>query len=129
MTYNAEKRKKKEATKPILNTGIWMYSRHPNYVGELMWWWSLGLFSVLLGEAWALAGTGFNTLVLAGVTVMTEQRMLKNWPSSRADLYRQYQRDTAVWIPVPLIYPWGFGFRSRPPTEHEADSYEKLNAH
>ncbi|NDF32142.1 MAG: DUF1295 domain-containing protein, partial [Acidimicrobiia bacterium] len=30
----------------VLNTGLWSRSRHPNYLGEMFWWWSLFLFAV-----------------------------------------------------------------------------------
>ena len=44
---DAERRKKEGKPKiPILATGLWKYSRHPNYFGEQLWWWSLALFSV-----------------------------------------------------------------------------------
>src|SRR5262249_42945026 len=35
----------------ILSTGVWRWSRHPNYVGEIGFWWGLFLFG--------LAGGGF----------------------------------------------------------------------
>ena len=84
---------------PVLDSGIWRYSRHPNYFGEQLWWWSFAGFAVGLGEWWMIAGTAFNSVVLATVTVMTEQRMLKNWEASRADKYREYMRTTSVLIP------------------------------
>lgn len=83
----------------MLCTGLWRWSRHPNYVGEQLWWWGLGLYAVAAGEAWALVGASFNSLVLAQVTRMTEQRMLTRWPKPRAELYRQYQLSTCVWLP------------------------------
>lgn len=84
----------------MLCTGLWRWSRHPNYVGEQLWWWGLGLYAVAAGQAWCLVGAAFNSLVLAQVTSMTEQRMLTRWPEQRAELYRQYQRATGVWLPT-----------------------------
>lgn len=77
--------------------GLWRYSRHPNFFGEQLWWWSLGMWSVVCGQPWMLVGTVFNTLCFVPITQMTEQRMLES--PERADLYRQYQRTTSVWVP------------------------------
>ena len=87
---------------PILNTGLWRLSRHPNYLGEQTWWWSFGLFACRLGQPHMLVGTAFNSVILAVVTVMTEERMLTNWAPARAKLYREYQRTTSplfLWFP------------------------------
>ncbi len=50
-------------------------------------------------------GALFNSLVLASVTVMTERRMLENWPADRAALYREYMRTTSACVPLPR-FPW-----------------------
>ena len=74
----------------LLNTGLWYYSRHPNYFGEQLWWWSFGGFSCLAGDYYMIAGTAFNSLILAKVTLMTEERMITNWSPSRVKLYEEY---------------------------------------
>eukprot|EP00937_MAST-01D_sp_MAST-1D-sp2_P000366 g366.t1 len=83
----------------LLETGLWRYSRHPNYFGEQLWWWSFGLFAVLLGQWYMLGGALFNSIVLASVTVMTERRMLDGWEPARAEQYRGYMRRTSPCIP------------------------------
>ncbi|GMH33538.1 hypothetical protein BSKO_01372 [Bryopsis sp. KO-2023] len=85
----------------LLRFGLWRYSRHPNYFGEQLFWWSFGMFSVRLGHWWALAGTLINSIVLGFVTVMTEERMLKGWDSDRVRLYEKYKKTTSVCIPLP----------------------------
>ena len=84
---------------PILKTGLWKYSRHPNYFGEQLWWWSFALFSVQVNQSWAIFGTLFNSIVLAIVTKMTEDKMLREWPKSRALKFQKYQETTSACIP------------------------------
>ncbi|XP_008783564.2 uncharacterized protein C594.04c-like [Phoenix dactylifera] len=82
---------------PNLDKGLWQYSRHPNYFGEQLWWWGLFLFAWNLGWGWMFIGPLVNSLCLAYVTVLVEQRMLKK--EHRIEAYRQYQKTTSVWIP------------------------------
>lgn len=89
---------------PNLDKGLWYYSRHPNYLGEQLWWWGLVIFAWNLGQGWTLVGSLVNTMCLAYVTVLVEQRMLKQ--SHRSEAYRVYQKTTSVWV------PW---FKSSPP--------------
>lgn len=89
----------------LLNSGMWRFSRHPNYFGEQLWWWAFAGFAAGLGQWYMAGGTLFNSMVLATVTVMTEQRMLANWSSDRAELYREYMRTTSACVPLPR-FPW-----------------------
>lgn len=82
---------------PVLQEGVWKYSRHPNYVGEQLWWWGLAVFAWNLQQGWMVAGTAVNSACLAYVTVLVERKMLEK--PSRAAAYRRYQETTSVWIP------------------------------
>jgi steroid 5-alpha reductase family enzyme len=86
---------------PLFAAGLWSLSRHPNYFGEQLFWWSLGGFAVAAGQPWALAGAAFNSACMVGVTRLTEQRMLRR--AERAEAYREYQRSTSVWVPWPAL--------------------------
>lgn len=73
----------------ILNSGLWYYSRHPNYFGEQLWWWGVALLGAHLVEGPSLVGgigiSGYGLLVFVGtfvnslclwqVTGMVEKRM------------------------------------------------------
>lgn len=83
----------------LLDTGLWGWSRHPNYFGEQLFWWSLAGFGIVVGEPWVIAGTVVNSIVLAVVTVMVERRMLA--VEARRDVYRDYIAHTSVLIPWP----------------------------
>lgn len=96
-TKNAELKACGKPILPTLESGLWKYSRHPNYLGEQLWWWGLGIFAWSLGQGWTFVGAFVNTLCLAYVTALVEERMLKQ--PFRAEAYRQYQKTTSVWIP------------------------------
>ncbi|KAM4094730.1 hypothetical protein ACB094_06G216100 [Castanea mollissima] len=92
--------KLKELGKPVvlnLDKGLWNYSRHPNYFGEQLWWWGLVIFAWNLGHGWAFVGALINSMCLAYVTKLVEERMLKQ--EYRVEAYRLYQKTTSVWIP------------------------------
>jgi len=101
MNANEQRVAKGQPRVLLLETGLWFYSRHPNYFGEQLWWWALAGFAASLGQWYMVAGTAFNSIVLATVTVMTENRMLTRWTAERAELYRQYMRTTSPCIPWP----------------------------
>ena len=44
------KRKQKMENKEVLDTGLWGWSRHPNYCGQLMFWWGTWFASIQQGE-------------------------------------------------------------------------------
>lgn len=84
----------------VCRRGLWAWSRHPNYFFEWLHW----LAYVLIGYGspywWvALAGLGLMYLFLNFVTGIpfTEQQALR----SRGDAYREYQRTTSRFFPMP----------------------------
>ncbi len=52
----------------VLDTGLWGLSRHPNYFGEALGWWGLGLASASTGAWWALASPVLVTYLLRYVS-------------------------------------------------------------
>ncbi|XP_073285962.1 uncharacterized protein C594.04c-like [Primulina huaijiensis] len=82
---------------PTLDEGLWYYSRHPNYFGEQLWWWGLVVFAWNLGCGSVFLGALINSLCLVYVTILVEERMLKQ--KNRVDAYKRYQKTTSVWIP------------------------------
>src|SRR5207344_1468442 len=41
----------------IMTDGLWKYSRHPNYFGEITAWWGAGLVACSVGQPWGLLGS------------------------------------------------------------------------
>jgi steroid 5-alpha reductase family enzyme len=99
MRANEERVARGEPKVRLLDTGIWRWSRHPNYFGEQLFWWSLAGFGVALGEPWVVMGTVLNSIVLAVVTVMVERKMLA--VPERRDEYAAYVTRTSVLVPWP----------------------------
>lgn len=84
----------------VCNTGLWRYSRHPNYFFEWLQWWAF----VLIGygsDYWWLTWTGLIVIYIfitriTGVPY-TEQQSIR----SRGDAYREYQKTTSMFFPLP----------------------------
>lgn len=68
----------------LIQTGLWRYSRHPNYFGELLFWWGLFLFGLAASPAdwtWTIVGTSAITLMFFFISVpMMEKRQLEKKP-------------------------------------------------
>lgn len=81
----------------VLNTGLWRYTRHPNYFGELCQWW--GLFIISLEAPWAWCGV-VGPLVYSWLVLnVTGQRTLDKKLAREKPEYAQYMRTTNGLIP------------------------------
>ncbi|MBI5546954.1 MAG: DUF1295 domain-containing protein, partial [Deltaproteobacteria bacterium] len=82
----------------IVNTGLWKYSRHPNYFGEVSFWWGLWLFGVASDPAsalWTLAGPVAMTGLFLFISVpMLDKRSLERRPG-----YAEHRRRVSALIP------------------------------
>ncbi|MBJ89653.1 MAG: hypothetical protein CMO98_07285 [Woeseia sp.] len=82
----------------VLCSGLWRYSRHPNYFGELCVWW--GLFMIAcdsLAGIPTIIGPILYTYLIINVTgVRTlEKKLIKELPD-----YKQYMQTTSSLIPM-----------------------------
>jgi steroid 5-alpha reductase family enzyme len=77
-------------------SGLWRYSRHPNYFFEWLQWWAYVLLAPMSICAWI--GPPLMLLFLFRLTGIpwTEAQALK----SRGEDYRNYQRDVSVFFPT-----------------------------
>ena len=83
----------------VLDSGLWRYSRHPNYFGEALLWWGLGLIGASAPHGWlGLAGPALMTFLLVRVSgVALLERGLLN---TRAG-YAAYIARTSAFVPWP----------------------------
>lgn len=91
-----KKARKKQRT--ILSSGMWRYSRHPNYFGELCQWW--GIFFIVLRlpfGPWAILSPLMLTYLIIFITGLypMERRFKDNKP------YKRYVKRTSSLIPLP----------------------------
>ncbi len=80
----------------VLDSGLWRYSRHPNYFGECCAWWGFWLISVSAGAAWTVVSPLLMTWLLLKVSGVT---LLEDTMTSRRPGYAQYVRRTNAFIP------------------------------
>jgi len=93
---------KKKHPKKLITSGVWAYSRHPNYFGEILVWW--GIFVMVLPalkgvDFLVVLGPVFITLLLlfvSGVNLLE-----KSWKEKYGNeaYYQTYVRQTSLFIP------------------------------
>lgn len=82
----------------VLDSGLWRYTRHPNYFGEAVMWWGFGLFSVAAGGYAGLIGPAIMTFLLIRVSgvALLEKTLQDTKPG-----YRRYVESTSSFFPLP----------------------------
>ncbi|MEO0662796.1 MAG: DUF1295 domain-containing protein [Planctomycetota bacterium] len=84
------------AERGVMNTGLWRYSRHPNYFGEAVLWWGVGISAWAVGATWGLIGSGAITFLLLRVSGVT---LTESDIEARRPAYRDYIRGTNAFVP------------------------------
>jgi steroid 5-alpha reductase family enzyme len=83
----------------FVTTGLWRWSRHPNFFGEQgQWWVVFGFGAVAAGSPWQWTAVGavLLTLLFVGSTVFTESITASKYPE-----YAEYRRRTSMIVPWP----------------------------
>jgi steroid 5-alpha reductase family enzyme len=80
----------------VLRTGVWRYTRHPNYFGDALLWWGHWLVAASVGGAWTAFAPALMTFLLmrvSGVTLL-EKKLVESRPG-----YREYVASTSAFFP------------------------------
>lgn len=79
----------------VLNTGVWRYTRHPNYFGDSAQWWGYYLIALAAGGWWVVFSPIIMTVLLLRVSgVALLEKTLETKPG-----YREYIEKTSAFIP------------------------------
>ncbi|MDH5533596.1 MAG: DUF1295 domain-containing protein [Candidatus Pacebacteria bacterium] len=87
----------------LITDGIWKYSRHPNYFGEMTLWWGIFIFSTNFmsqGDYWTILGPLFITFLLLFVSgiPLLEKKYDKKYKGNKQ--YTKYRKNTSLLIPL-----------------------------
>jgi len=81
----------------FIRRGLWKYSRHPNYLGEILMWWGVALAVVCANVTlyYLLAGALANTVLFFAVSIP-----LAEGKQSQKEGYAQYKQQTRMLLPL-----------------------------
>jgi len=82
----------------LMTTGLWKYSRHPNYFGELTQWW--GIFIICLTTPFGLVGI-IGPVLLSYLILFVSGIPLNEKRFDGRDGWKEYQARTSALIPLP----------------------------
>ena len=82
----------------VLASGLWRYTRHPNYFGEALLWWGVFLVAAPAGGAWTIFAPILMTVLLLKVSGVA---LLEKDIGERRPDYRAYIERTSAFIPWP----------------------------
>lgn len=82
----------------VMDSGLWRYTRHPNYFGEFCIWWAFSLFALAAGGWWSIVSPLLMTFLLLKVSGVA---MLEKDIGERRPEYSEYIKRTNAFFPAP----------------------------
>ena len=81
----------------IMESGLWAYSRHPNYLGEITFWWGLYLFALASGlnNLWMIIGP----LTITALFVFISIPMMERHNAERRPGYGRHKQRVPALLP------------------------------
>ena len=84
--------------KPVMDTGLWKYTRHPNYFGNACMWWGIWLIACQAPWGWA---TIFAPIIMTLLLTKVSGRDLLERDMGRRKNYQAYINRTSGFFPKP----------------------------
>jgi steroid 5-alpha reductase family enzyme len=82
----------------LMQNGLWKYTRHPNYFGEVTQWWGIWLIALSAPNGWlGIIGPITITILILFVSGVP---LLEKKYAGRAD-FEEYKKRTSMFIPLP----------------------------
>jgi steroid 5-alpha reductase family enzyme len=80
----------------VLNTGLWRYTRHPNYFGDSAVWWGYGFICLAAGSYLPVTGSILMTALIIRVSgvALLEKSLREQKPQ-----YKEYIKKTSAFLP------------------------------
>lgn len=82
--------------KPVLTTGLWKYTRHPNYFGDALVWWGIFLVACQVPHGWV---TFFGPLLMSFLLMRVSGKPLLEHKLNKRPAYRDYAKRTSGFLP------------------------------
>jgi len=83
----------------VLDSGLWGMSRHPNYFGEILFWWGLYAFGLAANRGWAWTFVG--PLSITALFVLVSVPWMDRRMRSRHPAWAERMRTTPALVPWP----------------------------
>ena len=80
-----------------INTGLWKYSRHPNYLGEISLWW--GMWIMLMGSAPQYWITVIGPVAMTILFIFISIPMMEKYVLQKRPMYADYKKTVPMLIP------------------------------
>jgi steroid 5-alpha reductase family enzyme len=88
---------RKNRNSTFIRIGLWKYSRHPNYLGEILMWWGIALAVVCadFGAWYLISGAVANTVLFFAVSIP-----MADGKQSRKEGFLEYKKQTRMLLPI-----------------------------
>ena len=83
----------------IINIGLWKYSRHPNYFGEICFWYGVAMvyiFCDFTKNWYYIIGAILNNALFLGISIPLAEKNLRTYKEG----FDEYKKKTSMLIPI-----------------------------